>query len=64
MFSKYDLGDFYVKLYHIAPKLGGDSDNFAWTTKKQWNPELLTMLAGTGNELKSVYRNILIFGVV
>ena len=53
-----------MKLYHIAPKLGGDSDNFAWNTNKQWNPELLTMLAGTGNELKSVYRNILIFGVV
>ena len=27
--SKYGLGHFYVKLYHKAPKLGGNSDSFA-----------------------------------
>ena len=35
--SKYGLGDFDVKLYHMAPKSGGKSDNFDLTTDKQWN---------------------------
>lgn len=47
LFSEYCLGDFDVKLYHMAPKSGGKSDNFALTTDEQWNLELPTMLAGT-----------------
>ena len=34
-----------MKLYHMAPKPGGKSDNFAITTDEQWNLELPTMLA-------------------
>ena len=30
---KYDLGDFDIKLYRMAPKPGGKSDNFAVTGK-------------------------------
>ena len=33
---KYDLGDFDIKLYWMAPKPGGKSDNFAITTDDQW----------------------------
>ena len=60
---KYGLWDFDVKLYHMAPKSGGKSDNFALTTDEQWNLELLTMLAGTGSELNSMYWNGLVFGI-
>ena len=56
--SKYGLRDFDVKLYRMAPKLGGKSDNFALTTDEQWNLELPTMMAGTGNELNSMYGNV------
>ncbi|PFX14849.1 Sushi, von Willebrand factor type A, EGF and pentraxin domain-containing protein 1 [Stylophora pistillata] len=35
--GKYGLGDFDVKLYHMAPKSGGKSDNFALTTDEQKN---------------------------
>ena len=62
--SKYGLGDFDVKLYHMAPKSGGKSDNFALTTDNQWNLELPTMLAGTGSELNSMYWSGLVFGLV
>ena len=33
--SNYGLGDFDVKLYHMAPKSGGKSDNFGLTTDEQ-----------------------------
>ena len=60
---KYGLGDFYVKLYHMAPKSGGKRDNFALTTDEQWNLELPTMLAGTDSELNSLYQGDLVFGI-
>ena len=44
-----------MKLYHVVPKSGGKSDNFALTTDERWNLELPTMLAGTGGELNSMY---------
>ena len=52
--SKYGLGDFDVKLYPMAPKSGGTSNNFALTTNEQWNRELPTILVGTGSELNSM----------
>ena len=55
---KYGPRDFDVKLYRMAPKSGGKSDNFALTTDEQWNLELPTMMAGTGNELNSMYGNV------
>ena len=61
--SKYGLGDFYVKLYPMAPKSGGTSNNFALTTNEQWNRELPTILAGTGSELNSMFWNGWVFGI-
>ena len=29
---EYDLGEFEIKIYHMLPKAGGKSDNFAVTT--------------------------------
>ena len=37
---KYGLGDFDIKLYRMAPKPSGKSDNFAITTDDQWQLEL------------------------
>ena len=53
--GKYGFGDFDVKLYHMALKSGGKSDNFVLTMDEQWNLELSTMLAGTVSELNSIY---------
>ena len=47
----------------MAPKSGGKSVNFALTTDEQRNLELPTILAGTGSELNSMYRNGLVFGI-
>ena len=40
---KYGLGDFDIKLYRMAPKPGGKSDNFAITADDQWKLELPSM---------------------
>ena len=61
--SKYGLGDFDVKRYHMAPKSGGKSDNFDLTMDEQGNLELPTVLAETGSELNSIYWNDLVFGI-
>ena len=61
--SKYGLRDLDVKFYHMAPKSGGKSVNFALTTDEQRNLELPTILAGAGSELNSMYRNGLVFGI-
>ena len=53
--SKYGLGDFEIKNYRMAPKLGGKRDNCAITTDEQWKLELPSMLDGTGNEMNSMY---------
>ena len=52
-----------MKVYHMAPKSGGKSDNFALTTDEQCNLELPTMLAGKGSGLNSMYWSGLVFGV-
>ena len=52
---KYGLGDFDIKLYRMAPKLGGKSDNFAITTDDQWKLELPSMLDDSGSEMNSMY---------
>ena len=49
---KYGLGDFDIKLYRMAPKPGGKSDNFAITTDDQWKLELPSMLDDSGKFLK------------
>ena len=51
-----------MKLYPMAPKSGGTSNNFALTTNEQWDLELSTILAGTGSELNSMYWNGWVFG--
>ena len=64
--SKYGLEDFdvkSVKLYPMAQKSRGTSDNFALTTNEQRKLELLTILAGTGSELNSMYWNGWVFGI-
>ena len=50
---KYDLGDFDIKLYRMAPKPGGKSDTFAITTDDQWKLELPSM--DSGSEMNSMY---------
>ena len=52
---KYGLGDFDIKLYRMAPKPGGKSDNFAITTDDQWKLELPSMLDDSGSEMSSMY---------
>ena len=52
---KYGLGDFDIKLYRMAPKPGGKSDNFAITTDDQWELELPSMLDDSGSEMNSMY---------
>ena len=49
------LGDFEIKTYRMAPKLGGKRYNFAITTDEQWKLEFPSMLDGTGNEINSMY---------
>ena len=49
---KYGLGDFDIKLYRMAPKPGGKSDNFAITTDDQWKLEPQSMLDDSGKFLK------------
>jgi len=53
--SKYGLGDFDIKVYRMAPKPGGKSDNFVITTDDQWKLELPSMLDDTGSEMNSIY---------
>ena len=52
---KYGLGDFDIKLYRMAPKPGGKSDNFAITTDDQWKLDLPSMLDDSGSEMNSMY---------
>ena len=57
---KYDPGDFHIKLYRMAPKPGGKSNNFAITTDDQWKlqlPSMLddSMLDDSGSEMNSMY---------
>ena len=52
---KYGLGDFDIKLYRMAPKPGGKSDNFTITTDDQWKLELSSMLDDSGSEMSSMY---------
>ncbi|RMX41509.1 hypothetical protein pdam_00013090 [Pocillopora damicornis] len=64
--SKYGLEDFdvkSVKLYPMAQKSRGTSDNFALTTNEQRKLKLLTILARTGSELNSMYWNGWVFGI-
>ena len=51
----YGLGDFDIKLYRIAPKLGAKSDNFAITTDGQWKLEPPSMQDDSGSEMNSMY---------
>jgi len=52
---KFGLGDFDIKVFRMAPKAGGKSDNFAITTDDQWKLELPSLLDGTGSEMNSMY---------
>ena len=49
--SKDGLGDFEIKIYRMATKLGEKRDNFAITTDEQWKLELPSLLDDTGNEM-------------
>ena len=52
---KFGLGDFDIKVFRMAPKAGGKSDNFAINTDDQWKLELPSLLDGTGSEMNSMY---------
>jgi len=52
---KFGLGDFDIKVFPMAPKAGGKSDNFAITTDDQWKLQLPSLLDGTGSEMNSMY---------
>jgi len=62
--SKYGLGDFDIKVYRMAPKPGGKSDNFAITTDDQWNLELPSMLDDIGSEMNSMYSKCILYLVL
>ena len=52
---KFGLGDFDIKVFRIAPKAGGKSDNVAINTDDQSKLELPSLLDGTGSEMNSMY---------
>ena len=52
---KYGLGYFDIKLYRMAPKPGGKSDNFAITPEDQWKLELPSMLDDSGSMYSSCF---------
>ena len=43
-----------MKLYRMAPKPVGKSDNFAITTDDRWKLELPSMLDDSGSEMNSM----------
>jgi len=55
------LGDFEIKVYRMAPKPGGKSDNLAITTDDQWKLELPSMLDDTGSEMNSMYSKCILY---
>ena len=46
---------FWIKIYRMAPKLGGKRDNFAITTDEQRKLEFPSMMDGTIKEMNSMY---------
>jgi len=50
---KFGLGDF--KVFRMAAKAGGKSDNFAINTDDQWKLELPSLLDGTGSVTNSMH---------
>ena len=51
---KFGLGEFDLKLYRMAPKQGGRSENFAIITDGEWKMELASLLEETGSERKGM----------
>ena len=51
---KFGLGEFDLKLYRMAPKQGGRSENFAIITNGQWKMELPSLLEETGSALNGM----------
>ena len=49
------INNFDIKLYRMAPKPDGKSDNFAITPDDQWKLELPSMLDDSGSEMNSMY---------
>ena len=49
------LGDFDIKLYQMAPKPSGKSDNFTITMDDQWKLGLPSMLDDSGSEMNRMY---------
>ena len=52
--GKYGLCDSELKIYQMATKLAGKSDNFAITTKDYWKPDP-SLPEGTGRGINSMY---------
>ena len=48
---KFGFGEFNLKLYRMAPKQGGRSENFSIITDGQWKIKLPSLLKETGSEL-------------
>ena len=57
---KYGPGDFDMKLYRMAPKPVGKSDNFAITTDDRWKLEFPSMLYDSGSEMNSMYISLVL----
>ena len=52
---KFGRGDLDIKVFQMAPKAAGKSDNFAITRDDQWKLQLPSLLDGTGSEVNSMY---------
>jgi len=52
---KFGRGDSDIKVFRMATKAAGKSDNFAITTEYQWKLQLASLLDGTGSEMNSMY---------
>ena len=49
--TKFGLDDFDIKVFRMALKAGGESDNFAITMEDQWKLQLLSLFDGTGSKM-------------
>jgi len=45
--TKFGFGNFDIKVFRMAPKAGGKSNNFSINTDDEWKLELPSLLDGT-----------------
>ena len=62
--TKYDLGNYELKLYRMSKGIAGKTENFTVNTDGQWQLELPIMLAEeTSSELNGIFFIFMIFSV-